>query len=98
MWNKDIWRHPTADELDVLLGFPRGFTAVPSVDEETRERMLGNTMHLGCIERILQDFPGTNEAAPSGASVQKTPPEEQPATPPPSGDQCPGASSRSRSR
>ena len=28
-WNGDEWRHPNTDELDVLLVFPRGFTAVP---------------------------------------------------------------------
>ena len=30
---------------------------MPPVDEEAREKLLGNTMHLGCIERLLRDLP-----------------------------------------
>ena len=52
LWNGSERRHPSADELDVLLGFPRGFTDVPPMEEEAREKLLGNTMHLGCIERL----------------------------------------------
>ena len=82
LWHGNTWRHPSADELDVLLGFPRGFTAVEAVNEEARERLLGNTMHLGCIERLLQDVPTSEGHAPSVTTTESSLPAAAPVTPP----------------
>lgn len=71
LWHEDTWRHPCADELDILPGFLGSFTAVPSLDEEARERLLGNTIHLGCIEGLLQDFPTGKEPVPSMVPLRK---------------------------
>ena len=34
LWHLTKWRYPSADELDVLLGFPKGFTDVPPIEEK----------------------------------------------------------------
>ena len=59
LWNSDktAWRMPTPDEGDVLLGYPRGCTSAPGVLDYQREQMIGNTMHVQCVKRLLRDMP-----------------------------------------
>ena len=48
---------PTPDEGDVLLGYRRGCTQAPGVLDYQREQMVGNTMHVQCVKRLLLDLP-----------------------------------------
>ena len=48
---------PTPDEGDELLGFPRGYTNVPGIEPYHREQMIGNTMHIEAVKRLLKDLP-----------------------------------------
>ena len=59
LWNKDRteWRMPTPDEGDTLLGYPRGYTRAPGIPDYQREQMVGNTMHVQCVKRLLLDLP-----------------------------------------
>ena len=59
LWSQDrrSWRLPTPDECDVLLGFPAGYTNVAGVEPYKREQMVGNTMHVMAVQRILTDIP-----------------------------------------
>jgi hypothetical protein len=44
---------PTAEERELAMGFPRGFSAAPGVSEATRRELLGQAMDLNSIMRVL---------------------------------------------
>ena len=56
LWKGDEWRLPLPDELDELLGYPRGYTAVAGATDLQREQLLGNTMHVAAVVRLLEDL------------------------------------------
>ena len=56
LWKGDQWRLPSPDELDALLGFPVGYTDVPGISSLQREQLIGNTMHVEALRRLLQDL------------------------------------------
>ena len=57
LWRGDEWRLPLPDELDELLGYPRGYTAVAGATDLQREQLLGNTMHVAAaVVRLLEDL------------------------------------------
>ena len=77
LWNNSgrensKWRFPTPDETDVLLGFPPGYTDVQGVDSTLKEQMLGNTMHVEAVVRLLRDLP-IGDAPPLQTQQEGTP-------------------------
>ena len=56
LWKGSQWRLPSPDELDALLGFAAGYTDVPGISPLQREQLIGNTMHVEALRRILQDL------------------------------------------
>ena len=82
LWKGDEWRLPSPDELDELLGYPRGYTGVANATNLQREQMLGNTMHGAAVVRLLEDlksspFLPTASHHPA-ATKEKSPPEAPP--------------------
>jgi hypothetical protein len=47
------YEEPTAEERDLAMGFPRGFTAARGVSEPTRRELLGQAMDLNSVMWIL---------------------------------------------
>ena len=56
LWKGDEWRLPLPDELDGLLGYPKGYRAVAGATSLQREQLLGNTMHVAAVVRLLEDL------------------------------------------
>ena len=63
---------PSPDELDELLGFPQGYTKVAGVTDLQREQLIGTTMHVAVIKRILEDLPTKNSQEPEAANAAAT--------------------------
>lgn len=47
------FEEPTADERELAMGFPRGFSAAPGLSEPTRRELLGQAMDLNSLMWIL---------------------------------------------
>lgn len=59
-------RRLTPEELEVLNGFPRGFTAIPGVRESRRAFLMGNALVVGLVQLIgtaLLEFHHTSDDA-----------------------------------
>ena len=87
IWKGDQWREPTADETDVLLGFPRGCTRIGADGRELPERvrlqLLGSAMHVDAVARWLDDLPVGHRPQGTGhvEAVDSGLPEQQPSEP-----------------
>jgi hypothetical protein len=47
------YEEPTAEERELAMGFPRGFTAAKEVSEHTRRQLLGQAMDLNSVMWVL---------------------------------------------
>ncbi|MGQ7935467.1 DNA cytosine methyltransferase [Paraburkholderia sp. D1E] len=47
-----LLRRLTPEELEQLMGFPRGFTDLPKVSATTRAMLIGNALIVGIVTRI----------------------------------------------
>jgi hypothetical protein len=47
------YEEPTAEERELAMGFPRGFTAAKEVSEHTRRELLGHAMDLNSVMWVL---------------------------------------------
>jgi hypothetical protein len=47
------YEEPTAEERELAMGFPRGFTAARAIFEHTRRELLGQAMDLNSVMWIL---------------------------------------------
>ena len=64
LWKGSKWRLPTRDELDQLMGLPAGYAGVAHATNLQREQMLGTSMHVEVIRRILKGVPVTLTVEP----------------------------------
>ncbi|GAQ92009.1 hypothetical protein KFL_009030040, partial [Klebsormidium nitens] len=69
------FEEPTAEERELAMGFPRGFTAAPGVSENLRRELLGQTMDLNTVMWLLAACRAGGEAraraAASGARLRE---------------------------
>jgi hypothetical protein len=68
------FEEPTAEERELAMGFPRGFSAAPGVSEATRRELLGQAMDLNSLMWILAACPeegGTRRTAKLQAGGEK---------------------------
>ena len=58
---------PNVEEAEALMGFPPGYTIDTAGinDDHTREQLLGNSMHVDVLCRILEDAPFANQDPPA---------------------------------
>jgi DNA (cytosine-5)-methyltransferase 1 len=49
-----LLRRLTPEELEELMGFPRGFTELPKVSANTRAMLMGNALIVGVVTRIAE--------------------------------------------
>jgi len=61
-------RRLTAEEIENLSGFPRGYTAVTGLSESHRAFLIGNALVTGVVTRIGQELTRMHEAC-SGTST-----------------------------
>ena len=65
----------------MLLGFPAGYTQVTGVEPYQREQMVGNTMHVMAVQRILTDLPLEESVPHTALEAQPVPQTENETSP-----------------
>ena len=74
LWDEhDQWRLPDVHEMETFMGFPQGYTndSQNVNTEHEREQFLGNSMHTGVLNRILEDAPFGRPKPPLGNRGQR---------------------------
>lgn len=77
LWKMSKWRPPVPDEFDQVMGLPARYTALAKATILQHEQMIGNSMHVAAIQRVLKDVPLPNQEP----SLVVPPPDNLPPTP-----------------